>query len=153
MAAQARFFLATSFRNQIAIEYPQATGVVLDTIATTASLASSLALSTGRNVQVLNMGPRFVELAVMKDPEIRKVLKGKPMDALRDTGQFVSAKRKAKRSLAVTCALVEVLDTAEEAGIKSAFMVEAMDDGQVRVRWDGSVGEFMEPTYDDSTGV
>jgi len=153
MAAQARFFLATSFRNQIAIEYPQATGVVLDTMATTASLASALALSTGRNVQVLNAGATVTELAIMKDPEVRRILKGKPIDALRDTGQFVSAKRKAKRNLAVNCALVEVIDAAEEAGIRSAFMVEAMDDGQVRVRWDGNVGEFMEPGRGDWTGI
>lgn len=153
MAAQARFFLATSFRTQLAIEYPQATRGMLDTMATTASVASALALSTGRNVQILNVGPTITGLAIVNDPEISKILKGKPMDALRDTGQFVSTKRKAKRNLAVNCALVEVLDAAEEAGIKSAFMVETMDDGQVRVRWDGFVGEFMEPGHGDWTGI
>ena len=153
MAAQARFFLATSFRTQLAIEYPQATRGMLDTMATTASVASALALSTGRNVQVLNVGPTFSELAVMNDPEIRKVLKGKPMTALRETGQFISTKRKAKRNLAVNCALIEVLDAADEAGIKSAFMIETMDDGQVRVRWDGFMGEFMEPGRGDWTGI
>ena len=41
MAAHARYFLATSLRNQLALEYPQATRGLLDTMATAASLASA----------------------------------------------------------------------------------------------------------------
>jgi hypothetical protein len=144
MAAHARYFLATAFRNQLAIEYPQATRGLLDTMATAASLASALALSTGRNVQILNIGSTVTDPKDLIDRRNLKILKGKAVTALRETGQFVCSKRRAKRNLHVNCALVEVLEIAEEKGLKDAFIVECMDDGQARVRWDGSMGEFME---------
>jgi hypothetical protein len=145
MAAHARYFLATSFRNQIAIEHPHAPRGLLDTMATAASLASAMALSTGRNVQVLNIGSTVVAPKDLIDHRNLRILKGKAVTALRETGQFVCAKRRAKRNLDVNCALVEVLEIAEEKGLKDAFLVECMDDGQVRLRWDGSIGEFMQP--------
>jgi hypothetical protein len=145
MAAQARYFLATSLRNQLAIEYPQATRGMLDAMANAASVASATSLSTGRNVQILNIGSTLVDPTDIVDAASRKILKGKAITALRETGQFVSLKKKAKRNIEINCALLEILEVAEEKGLKDAFMVECMTSGQVRVRWDGFVGEFMDP--------
>lgn len=144
MAAHARYFLATSFRNQLAVEYPQATRGLLDTMATAASLASALALSTGRNVQILNIGSTITNPKDLINDESRRFIKGKAITSLRETGQFISTKRKAKRNIDMNCALVDVLENAENKGMKDAFLVECMDDGQVRVRWEGFIGEFME---------
>ena len=142
MARSPSYPYAHHLRKQVQKELPELASVVLDAVSHAMAIASTLASSTSRNVMILNVGD-----ALSIDPKLEegmtskrlRSIGGDALDAVLQTGQCIVSKRKARRTAEISGTLSDVLEDLAEMNVKSAFLIEAMDDGQVRASFGNPV--------------
>lgn len=137
MAAQPRHPYARHIRNELSRDNPGLIGGMLDVIAHSMAIVSVLAASTKRNIMLLNVGnalamdPNFLA----KDRSTRVGVIGKEHAvAITTTGQCIVSKRKDKATARASGILGDILEEIAEEGAEGAFLICAMDDGQVRLQ-------------------
>jgi hypothetical protein len=142
MARSPSYPYAHHLRKQVQKELPELASVVLDAVSHAMAIASTLASSSSRNVMILNVGdalsidPKLDGKTISKD---LRLIGDDVLDAVLQTGQCIVSKRKTRKTIKASNILSAILEDLAEMNVKSAFLIEAMDDGQVRASFGNPV--------------
>lgn len=132
----ARHPFARHIRNEIAKEMPSLSGSMLDPIAAAMVVTSSIAMMRDRNVMTLNIGDAHSMMSRDKLADLLKPLRKVDRDladVLLATGSVTCHRRRHRKHMRLSAALWLLIDDLGDAQVRGAFLVEAMDDGHVRV--------------------
>jgi acyl-CoA synthetase (NDP forming) len=132
----ARHPFARHIRNEIAKEMPSLSGSMLDPIAAAMVVASSLAMARGRNVMTINVGDAHSMMSRTALTEVLGPLRRvdeRLAEAVMATGVGTAWRRRDRKHAKLSAAMSNVLDALTDGQIRGGFLVEAMDDGHVRV--------------------